>query len=630
MYGFRKPQAADTATDTGYRYNSPQAYPAIGDYGIIGDTRTAALISKNGSIDWLCLPHFSGPSLFAALLDQTHGGRFAINPRGEFTVTRRYLEGTAVLQTLFTTPTGLLQLTDFMPIHGDEARRLLQPQREIVRIIEVLEGEVDVEVFYQPRPDYARHHPKLRLRGALGFACEFRDQLFLLHSDIRLALSREEACVHGLIKLRPGDRRHLSLTFVQDEIATILPLGEQADRRMNRTIAWWREWSGCCTYNGPYRDMVLRSVLTLKLMTYSLSGALIAAPTTSLPEQIGGVRNWDYRYCWLRDAALTLRAFMDLGFTEEGKAFLHWLLHATRLTWPRLQVLYDVHGESRVPEFFLDHLEGYKASKPVRIGNAADGQVQMDVYGEVVLASYNFVLRGGRLDREECRLLSGFGRVVCRHWRDPDHGIWERRDNPRHHTYSKLMCWVALDRLLKLHEWGQVKVREDEFRRERDAIRHAIETQAYDERLQSFTVSFEDKEIDASLLLLSRYGFISPTDPRMVGTFARVERELTHNGLVHRYPRGYDDFLPPGEGAFIITSFWAVSHFASCGDSDSANERFERLLRCANDLGLLAEEADVATGEPLGNFPQAFSHLGLITAALSLMEAESMLKVADE
>ncbi|HEX7027066.1 MAG TPA: glycoside hydrolase family 15 protein, partial [Gammaproteobacteria bacterium] len=534
------------------------------------------------------------------------------------------------LQTFFTTPTGLLQLTDFMSIHGDEARRLLQPQREILRIIEVLEGEVEVEVFYQPRPDYGRHHPKLRLRGALGFACEYRDQLFLLHSDMRLALSREEGCVHGRITLTPGDKRHLSLSFVQDEIAVILPLGEQADRRMSRTVGWWREWSDRCTYNGPYRDMVLRSVLTLKLMTYSLSGALIAAPTTSLPEELGGVRNWDYRYCWLRDAALTLRAFMDLGFTEEGRAFLNWLLHATRLTWPRLQVLYDVHGESRVPEFFLEHLEGYKGSKPVRIGNAADMQIQMDVYGEVVLASYNFVLRGGNLDRVESRLLSGFGRVVCRHWRDADHGIWERRDQPRHHTYSKLMCWVALDRLLKLHEWGKVKVPEAEFRRERDAIRHSIETQAYDERLQSFTVSFEDKEIDSSLLLLSRYGFIDPRDPRMAGTFARIERELTHNGLVHRYPRGYDDFLPPGEGAFFITSFWSVSYFASVGDLESATKRFERLLHCANDLGLLSEEADVATGELLGNFPQAFSHLGLITAALSLMEAERMQTVTHE
>ena len=420
------------------------AEPEIGDYAIIGDCRTAALVSRDCSIDWLCLPHFSGRSVFAAILDPERGGRFCIRPKTPFQATRRYLGSTPVLETTFETESGTARLTDLMPVAEDASA--IQPTREILRVIEGVAGEVELEVRFEPRPDYARMPPRFGSRGTLGWACTWSDELFLLRGDIPLELASDATAVVGCIKTSAaGKKRYLSLCYAKADIGVIAPLGEAADERMRATVRWWTDWSSRCVYEGPYRDAVLRSAVTLKLMTFALSGAVVAAPTTSLPEAIGGERNWDYRYCWIRDAALTMRAFTGLGYQDEAGSFLQWLLHATRLTWPELQVMYDVYGRTNLRERELGHLAGFRASRPVRIGNGAHMQVQLDVYGGIATAALDYVQSGGPLQSAEARLLVGFGETACKKWREPDNGIWEVRGPKRHYTFSKVMCWAALD-----------------------------------------------------------------------------------------------------------------------------------------------------------------------------------------
>ncbi|HEU4631865.1 MAG TPA: glycoside hydrolase family 15 protein [Gemmatimonadaceae bacterium] len=595
--------------------------PSIGDYAVIGNARSAALISRQGSIDWLCWPRFDSPSWFAALLDRRRGGRFAVRPAGDFTARRRYVGDTNVLETTFRTPTGTARLTDLMPV-ADEAgqRRELWPQHELLRAVECLEGEVTFELSCDPRPDYARATPRRHDRGPLGIHFEHRDSVLVLRGDLPLALAPDGSGAGGRVTLRAGERRYLSLVFAEREPAVLPPLGDAAERRIRETTTWWERWAGRCTYEGPYRDAVVRSALTLKLMAFAPSGAVVAAPTTSLPEQPGGVRNWDYRYCWLRDASLTLQTLFDLGYPAEAEAFMSWLTHTTRITWPELRIVYDVYGRPDLHEEELPHLEGFAGSRPVRVGNAAQDQLQLDVYGEVLDAVYQFVRRGGRLDRTTRRMLVGFGRTVCRRWREPDEGIWEIRATRRHHTYSKAMCWVALDRLLRLHEAGRLRLAAAPFARERAAIREEIERRGYSEALGSYVSVLDGAAVDASLLQLGRYGYADPASPRMRGTLHAVRERLGTNGLLYRYVD--EDGLPPGEGTFGICSFWAVTAQALAGDRAGAAERFERILAHANDVGLFAEQVDAATGEALGNFPQAFTHVGLVDAALTLCGVE--------
>lgn len=598
------------------------AYPAISDYALIGDCRIAALVSCDGAIEWLCLPHFSGDSLFAAILDRHRGGYFSIRPAQAYTLTRRYIEGTNVLETVFRTDTGEIRLTDCIPILA--ARRFtrqLQPQREILRRVEGMDGHVELLVEFQPRPAYGQKRTKLRERGALGWASQFGNQVIYLRSNMKMYKAGDDM-LRGEVTVMAGDRFDFSLNYTQHSINIIPPLGEESRDRQQATVAWWRTWLENMQYAGPYREYIERSILTLKLLTYGLSGALIAGPSTSLPGKIGGVRNWDYRYCWIRDAALTLRSFIDLGFIAEGEAFLGWMLHATRRTWPKLRVAYDVYGETHLHEREFNELEGYRGSLPIRLGNAAGEQHQLDVYGEVIAAAYEFVTRGGKLDRSEVRLLKGFGRMICEFWRHPDQGIWEARDAPRHYTHSKLMCWVGLDRLLKMAEAGLMRVDIGTLEAERRAIADFIETRCYDEQSGSFITAADCNEVDASILLLARHEFIAANDPRMRATYDRVQSVLGRGALLMRFPEGFDDFLPPGEGAFLITSFWAVEYLVLAGDIEAAQQRFETLLGYANDLGLYAEEADPDNGMALGNFPQAFSHTGLINAALLLAQAE--------
>jgi GH15 family glucan-1,4-alpha-glucosidase len=569
------------------RTSESASYPPIDDYALIGDCRSAGLVSRDGSLDWLCLPRFDSPSIFAAVLDAKNGGRFLVRPLGEFRSERRYLANTNVLETIFRTPTGACVLRDLMSVSSEADKRThLTPEHEVLRELEGLEGEVEVKILYDPRPDYGRVRPLLEERGALGLRCEGDGTSLTLRSEMPLELTDGDRSASGLARIRSGERKYLSLTYSMEAPAVVPLLGEAARGRIGQTVRWWQEWANRCTYEGPYRDAVVRSALALKLMTYAPSGALVAAPTTSLPEAIGGVRNWDYRYCWLRDASFTLRALFTLGYREEAEAYIGWLLHATRLTWPALHILYDVFGEAKLPERELPHLEGYAGSRPVRIGNDAQGQLQLDVYGEVINGAARLLDRGGRVDRDTNRMLDGLGRTVCKRWREPDEGIWEGRSGRFHNTHSKVLCWVALDRLIEMHEAGNLDVSVDLFHANREEIRKEIETHGYNERLGSYTRTFDGEEMDASLLTLPLYDYIEGTNPRMRST----------------------------------CGFWAVECVARGGNAEGAAHAFEQLLAYANDVGLFAEEIDPHTGAALGNFPQAFTHIGLINAALTLGE----------
>ncbi|HET7754033.1 MAG TPA: glycoside hydrolase family 15 protein [Anaeromyxobacteraceae bacterium] len=586
----------------------------IGDHAAIGDGRTVALVSRGGTIDWLCWPRFDSPSVFAALVDD-EAGRWTVAPAGPFRTERRYLPGTNVLETRFIAASGELVVTDLMPIASDEERRrLLGPDHEILRIATCRSGEVELEAVFEPRPGYGRERPRLRDAGKLGIRAETRGGLLTLRADFELRIDGGRAV--GRVRLREGDARHLSLTFADAWPAILPPLGASEDA-LARTAGWWRRWSDQIRYDGPAREAVVRSALALRLLVYAPSGAVVAAPTTSLPERTGGALNWDYRFCWLRDAALTMRALVALGLRDEADAFVSWLLHTTRLTRPELRVLYDVYGNAPMAERTLDHLSGYRGSRPVRIGNGAADQFQLDVYGEVVDAVAHFVRSGGTLDEETQQVLCDFGEYVCRHWQLPDEGIWEPRSGRGHNTHSRVLCWTALDRLLMLHEKGHVRRAPVElFEQNRAAIRREVEERGWNAELGSYVSRLGGSELDAALLLMGWYGFEDPRSERMRATCRRIRERLgARDALLYRYRSGDS----PGEGAFGICSFWGAELLAlGAGTVDEARDAFERLCGFSNDVGLFGEEIDPDTGEALGNFPQAFTHVGLVNAALSL------------
>lgn len=587
---------------------SDPIYPPIADYAIIGDCRSAALVSRTGSIDWLCWPRFDSPSVFGALLDARHGGRFSVRPTGSFEVRRRYRPDTAVLETCFITSSGVLELVDLMPMASEE-------HHEVLRVLECKEGEVELEVVCEPRPGYGQHAAKVTDRGPHGLRMQGGEQALILHGDV--PLSPDGARVRWRGRLRQGERRYLSLAHVTDEPARGRPLDSRADRRAQETERWWREWVASLTYDGSFREAVVRSAITLRLLTYVPTGAVVAAPTTSLPERVGGTRNWDYRLCWIRDTSLTVQALDDIGCRDELEGFVSWLIQTTKTAHRDLRVVYDVNGRWCESERELPHFEGYRRSKPVRVGNAAGQQLQLDIYGEVVDAVHELVLRGHMLDPETADLLVALGHTACRRWREPDEGIWERRSGRHHHTHSKVMCWVALDRIVQLHALGHLRAPVEAFTAARDEIRRYVEDEGWNAKLGSYTTELGGEEVDASLLLLLRYGFHAPTHPRALGTFDVVDRRLSVGPLLHRY-RGLDDGIGEGEGAFGICGFWAVEILAQQGQRVAAIERFERLLAYANDVGLFSEEIDPSSGALLGNFPQAFTHVGLLDAALAL------------
>ena len=593
--------------------------PKIHDYGIIGDGRSVALVSRAGSIDWLCWPRPECPPTFARLLDEDCG-RWSISPLLPAQIERSYIDGTNVLETRFETATGSCVVTDLMTIASEEDKhRILVPDHEILRHVRCDRGEIELEVLVAPRPDFGRarsrasHHRQLGVRWLVG------SKLISLRSEATFTLDAK-GDAHATVRLRAGDTISFSLTFDEEGPALLPPLGDAARERIDRSIAWWRGWSGRATYHGPLREQVVRSALAVKLMAFAPSGAIIAAPTTSLPESLGGTHNWDYRYCWLRDAAFTSRALLDLGYVDECAAFCSWLLHATRLTHPELRILYDVYGNPPVAEQTVD-ISGYRGSRPVRVGNAAFAQLQLDCYGEVIDAVSQLAEVVGKLDSDTSSLLRDYGNFVCTHWRLPDHGIWEPRGMLRHRTHSRLLCWVALDRLITLYDRGIVE-RLDRalLARERAEIRADLEAHAFDAASGCYTGALGDADLDAAVLLMTWYGFHDGFHPRMQSTYARIVQQLGAGpGLLYRY----DDSVRKHEGAFWICSFWAVEHLAKGGGSLArASALMRETCWYANDLGLMAEEIDPATGDALGNFPQAYTHVGLINAALSLDERE--------
>jgi GH15 family glucan-1,4-alpha-glucosidase len=427
--------------------------PPIQDYALIGDCRSAALVSRTGSVDWLCWPHFDSPAIFGALLDSERGGAFAIGPTRPTPIDRRYRPETNVLETTFRGAAGTVRLTDLMPVWGAGGGDRLRPEHEVLRVVECLGGEMELQARYDPRPEFGRGRPVHRHRGALGHGLRAGKGLLVLRTDVDFGPDPRGGLA-ALWRMRRGEARFFSLTYSEEDPAVLPPLGAYSRAVAEWTATLWRDWARYAAYAGPWRSAVVRSALVLKLLSYAPSGAVVAAPTTSLPERTGGDLNWDYRYCWLRDASLTVRALFGLGYAAEARAFVSWLLHATRLTRPRLRVLYDVYGRNPRGEESLDGWSGYRGSRPVRVGNGARDQLQLDTYGEVIDATAQFVRRGGRVDRETARALIAFGDFVVRHWRDPDEGIWEVRSGRRAHTHSRALCWAAMDRLIELFDRG--------------------------------------------------------------------------------------------------------------------------------------------------------------------------------
>ena len=584
------------------------------DYAAIGDGRTVALVSRSGSIDWLCLPDLDSSSVFASILDVERGGRFELAPDEAYESTRRYAPDTNILETTFHTAEGVVRLTDAMTISAQG----LAPGRELVRRVEGLSGTVSLRWRVEPRFGYGRRRTRIARRGQVPVVTSGSDAL-----AVRSWSAGEQQfgvdSVGGHFSLEQGEVALIALGSSHQEPLVFASRAE-AERRLDETLAWWRSWVAGRTYEGSWREAVLRSALALKLVVFAPSGAIAAAPTTSLPEWIGGERNWDYRFCWVRDAAFTLNAFLQIGCPTEAEAFFWWLMHASQLTHPELRVLYTLGGGTSRPEDALP-LAGYRGSKPVRVGNAAATQRQLDVYGELFEAVAIYRRAGNEIDSDFGRRLARTADLVCRIWREPDSGIWEVRSEPVHFTQSKMACWAALVGAIALARDGQIPgAHAPRWRREAIRIREFVDSRCWSERRRSYVRFAGADELDASLLLgvLMRYG--DGFDERLVATVDAVRRELGSGPLLHRYEG--EDGLEGGEGVFLACSFWLVEALARCGRPDEAAELMEELLSLANDVGLYAEELEPETGEFLGNFPQALVHLALISAASAVNEAQ--------
>jgi len=598
-----------------------QVHPPIEDYALIGDMQSVALVSRDGSIDWLCLPRFDSEAVFAALIGTRQNGHWRLNPAAAEgppsragTVTRRYRPDTLILETQWTTSSGTVNVIDFMPPRGRDTPVL-------VRIVEGVAGAVEMESTITMRFGYGQIVPWVRRVMGMVSAVAGPDSLWL-NTPVRLV--GRDLAHHSDFVVRAGERVPFVLTWQPSHVSEPPPATD-ADEALAQTARFWTDWVARCSYHGSYRDAVVRSLITIKALTYEPTGGIVAAATTSLPEDLGGVRNWDYRYCWLRDATIVLEALLRTGYVDEAAAWRGWLGRAVAGSAADVQIMYGVAGERRLFEWTADWLSGYEGSVPVRIGNAAVGQVQLDVYGEVVDTIMLGRQAGLNFDKHTASLLDKLLGYLEQHWSDPDEGIWEVRGGRKHFVHSKVMAWVAFDRRIKMAESGATYVSEPALRRWR-AIRDEIHAQVcekgYDPSRGTFTQYYGSEALDAAVLMIAEVGFLPPSDARLVSTIQAIKRELTSEGLVLRYsqpPTGTSaDGLPGAEGAFLACSFWMVNALRLIGENDEAAAMFERLLALRSDVGLLSEEYDPRYHRQVGNTPQAFSHVPLILAALNL------------
>jgi len=604
-------------------------YLPIEAYGVIGNLRTVALIGRNGSLDWCCFPRFDSPSAFAAILDSRRGGHFRVAPVGGGDGEQSYLPQTNVLQTSFHTADGLLRVTDWMPLRGRlEGARDSIAAMEVVRLLECEGGGVDVEVSWAPRFDYARVRTSIFLadRGAIARGGDAVMCLGGLPSGATIVDVPSGPLIRSHFRMQEGDR--IVLVNRWDGVDPSTSMAD-AMRSLEDTSRSWREWvrrgEVACDgeWAGPWKDLMVRSSLVLKLLIDDETGAIVAAPTTSLPEEIGGVRNWDYRFSWLRDAAQTADALFAMGHGADARDYVNWVEETARRQGSEeldVRLMYNLDGEHDLPESELDHLEGYRGSRPVRIGNAAADQRQLDVYGELLQAAYEVVRTGQPVGKEVMDFLGRIADAACGVWHQPDHGIWEFRGEKRHFLHSKLMVWVALDRAIQLARRhglaGDVQRWSDSAR----LVKQMVLERGYNEELGAFVQCFGSEYLDATSLLISRHELLSPDDPRVLGTIDRTLEHLTENGLVYRYRN--DDGLPGEEGAFGLCTFWLVDALVLSKRLDEAYQIFEGMANRANHLGLYSEEIDPGSGEFLGNFPQAYTHVGLINSVLYLAHAE--------
>lgn len=588
---------------------------AIADYGLIGDMRTAALVSRQGGIDWCCLPRFDSPSLFAALLDPERGGTWAIYPAAAHQATQQYLQGTNVLVTTFRTAEGEVAITDFMPITADGRPDGRHP--ELHRQVTALTGTVDLVMRFMPRFDYASRSTRLEVLKAGVFASDRTDQVVTLASARPFEWTLAGGAAQTSFRLAAGERRWLVLRFDDDDVHAVDRY--ESDRKLETTCAFWRGWAAEVRHDGPYRDAVVRSALVLKLLTHAESGALIAAPTTSLPEVLGGSRNWDYRFVWLRDAVFALDALEAVGHPAEAGEFMRFLRRVLRYeSAGHLQIMYGVDGRRDLVERQLDHLAGFRASRPVRVGNGAAGQLQIDVYGEVLVAVDRWRRHHG-LSEGTWRSIRPLIDWIAGHWELPDSSIWEVRGEVRHYVFSKVMSWAALDRGVTIARELGLEGDLTRWAAERDRVHAEVLARGWNPALGSFIQSYETPDhLDAAALVMGTVGFLPWSDPRMAGTVRAIQRHLTtpDGELVFRYRAS--DGLEGEEGAFSICTFWLAEALLGIGDRPAAERIVARMLRHANPLGLYSEEIDPATGEFLGNFPQAFTHLALIHCAVAM------------
>jgi GH15 family glucan-1,4-alpha-glucosidase len=578
------------------------------DYALIGDLETAALVAKDGSIDWLCLPRFDSPSCFAALIGEEENGFWRVAPAEWRSVSRRYIDGSLVLETRFVTDSGVVRLTDFMP------QRNAEPGTSIVRIVEGESGSVDMRSELAIRFDYGMTVPWVR-RQPYGLSALSGPNALALETPAPLA--GRDYRTYSTFRVSQGDKVPFILTY-RDSLDPPND-GYDATALCKQTVEWWRNWASSRDVLEEWHEPVLRSLITLKALIHEPSGGIIAAPTTSLPETLGGERNWDYRFCWLRDATFTLYSLMQSGLSKEASEWRDWLLRVAAGKPSQLQTLYSPRGTHFLPEVELDWLQGYEGSRPVRVGNQAHRQLQLDIYGEIMDAFHLSRRVGIKESKDSWTLQKALMKFVESDWRTPDNGIWEVRGPRRHFTHSKVLAWVAVDRAVRAVETAGLDGPLDRWRRLRKEIHEDVCAHGFDTDRNAFVQYYGTKDLDASLLMIPLVGFLPPSDPRVIGTVAAIEKELLINGFVQRYtPHHEVDGLGSLEGAFLPCTFWLADNYALMGRRQSAVDLFERLLAIRNDVGLLAEEYDAKAGRMVGNFPQAFSHVSLINAARNL------------